>query len=195
MWSSVQVVTAPASAVISAPNMKSRIRVDYTDDDTLIASLINGAIARIDGPEGVGIAMMEQTWRVTYDSFPAVITLPGWPVKSVTTVKYLDTDGAEQTLSTSAYTVGVKREPARIVPAFGTAWPSTRDIIEAVWVDYVVGESDAANVPDDLLDAVSLLTGHLYENREAVTVGVTASELPMAVDSILNRYRRGWVVA
>ena len=195
MWSGVTVVTKPGSDPISTTDMKSRLRVDYADDDTLIGSLISGAVAMIDGPEGIGVGMMEQTWRKTMDCFPSLIMLPGWPIKSVTSVKYLDVDGVEQTVSASDYRVVVAVEPVRLVPAYGKSWPPARNVIGAVWVDYVVGESSAGDVPADLIDAISLIVGHRYENREAVMVGAQPFEVPLGLDGLLSRYRRGQVAA
>jgi uncharacterized phage protein (predicted DNA packaging) len=43
--------------------------------------------------------------------------------------------------------------------------------------------------PDDLEEAVLQVAAHLYENREATLVGVTAQRLPFGVDEIIAGYR------
>lgn len=43
--------------------------------------------------------------------------------------------------------------------------------------------------PADLEQAVLMLAAHLYENREATLVGVTAQEVPFGVAQILGEYR------
>lgn len=43
--------------------------------------------------------------------------------------------------------------------------------------------------PEDLDQAVYLLSAHWYENREASLVAVSAAPLPMGVSAILNEYR------
>ena len=43
---------------------------------------------------------------------------------------------------------------------------------------------------DSILAAIKLTVGHLYENREAVVVGVGAAEVPAGVAELLRPYRR-----
>lgn len=43
---------------------------------------------------------------------------------------------------------------------------------------------------DEIIVAMLLLIGHWYENREAVTVGVSTTETPMAVPMLLWPHRR-----
>ena len=47
----------------------------------------------------------------------------------------------------------------------------------------------ATTVPGPLVQALLLLVGHLYENREAVVVGANAIKLPMAVDWLVMPFR------
>lgn len=50
------------------------------------------------------------------------------------------------------------------------------------------GESQGP-VPEALKQAVRMLVGHWYENREASVVGVAAQPLPMGVDAIVSEFR------
>ena len=49
--------------------------------------------------------------------------------------------------------------------------------------------AEMTEVPADLKEAVRLLTGHLYENREASIVGVSAEEIPFGVWDLINPHR------
>lgn len=49
--------------------------------------------------------------------------------------------------------------------------------------------AEMTEVPADLKEAVRLLVGHLYENREASLVGITAEEIPFGVWDIINQHR------
>ena len=49
--------------------------------------------------------------------------------------------------------------------------------------------ANMAPVPGDLKEAIRQLVGHLYENREATLVGISADELPLGFWDILNQYR------
>lgn len=50
-------------------------------------------------------------------------------------------------------------------------------------------DDTALVLDDDLTTAMLLLIGHWFENREAVVVGSTTSELPMAVEALIAPYR------
>jgi uncharacterized phiE125 gp8 family phage protein len=194
MWHGVSVVTKPSGELITLAKLKARLRIDFDDDDALLQDLLNGAVAAVDGPAGIGYALMQQTWRKSMDCFPCTIVLPGAPVKSVAAITYVDTAGVTQTLDPAEYSVDVDAEPARVTPAYGKAWPGTRDVMGAVKVNYVLGEADAADVLPELVDAVCMLVGHRYERREAVAAG-TMEELPLGVRWILDKHRRGFVAA
>lgn len=51
------------------------------------------------------------------------------------------------------------------------------------------GGAEQDGIPDALVEAVSQLAAHWYENREATLVGVSAQELPFGVWPIINEFR------
>ena len=55
------------------------------------------------------------------------------------------------------------------------------------WLEKPLAEM--TTVPADLKEAVRQLVGHLYENREATLVGISADELPMGFWGILTQHR------
>lgn len=194
MWGGVTVVEKPAQKPVSVAQLKQWLRIDHSDDDQLLAPMLEGAIAKIDGPDGIGYAMMRQTWRKSMDAFPPCILLPGAPVKGIATVRYLDSAGVEQTLPEAAYRLDKDSEPARLVPAPGTTWPPTLRTIGAVKVDYRLGEEAAADVQPALVDAICLIVGHRFKHREAAS-DQTAESLPFGVEWILAAHSRCTVAA
>lgn len=58
----------PAIEPITLSEAKTHLRVDFTDDDTLITTLI--IVARQAVEEFLGRALITQTWQVFYDRFP-----------------------------------------------------------------------------------------------------------------------------
>lgn len=112
------------------------------------------------------------------------------PVKSVESITYIDTDGVLQTLAASAYKLDSISEPCRIVPAYGTAWPATRNEINAVTVSYTCGYGAASDVPEAIKSWMKLRIGAMYENREEIATGrgITAIEMPF-VDGLLQDFR------
>ena len=194
MWDGVTVLTKPTLDAITLAEAKAWMNVDYDDHDELIAEIILGAVGMIDGPAGIGYAMMAQTWKKSYDLFPSSIVLPGWPIASVTTIKYIDADGAEQTLDAANYRVDLTREPVRVHEAWNTSWPTTRLISSAVSIEYVLGVDDPIDVDHAILSALKQIVAHHYEMREAVSE-ISQNVVPMGAQRILTEYSRGRVAA
>ena len=56
------------------------------------------------------------------------------------------------------------------------------------WVLNYTGISGDSTIPSPVNEAIRQLTGHLYANREASLVGVTAQSLPFGVLDLLTPY-------
>jgi len=192
MWTRVKVTQKPSKQPLTLSALKSRVRVDFQADDTLLLNYLNGAVARIDGPAGIGYALMDQEWQWSLDAFPAVLCLPGAPVTSVTSIQYYDVDGVLQTVPPADYRVDLGGDTARVEAVNG--WPATASRFGAVLVSYRLGAAESSGVPDDLIDAISLLVAHRYEIRQAAVNGVLTL-VPLGFDSIVSEYRRPAVSA
>jgi uncharacterized phiE125 gp8 family phage protein len=205
--SSIVVVTPPATEPISLGDAKNFLKVDYPDDDALIETFITAARMRVE--VAAYTKLITQTLALTLDYFPWGRTSSYWngygqrwatdpwpvielepPAQSITSVTYLDPSGALQTLDPSVYRLDANSKPARLTPALNQVWPATAQEIAAVVVTYVAGFGTAAQVPDDLIQAVRLLIDHYYENRAQVMVGtrVVAIEIPEGFDDLVRNY-------
>ena len=141
-----RLITPSAALAVSLASAKLNLRIDNSDSDAIITAWIQGITTHAE--HITGRSFINQTWRVTLDAFPDAIELP-CPVSSVTSVKYLDALGIEQTLAANQYFVDTVSEPGQIVPAAGVTWPDTLDRINAVYVDVVAGYGATdASVPD-----------------------------------------------
>lgn len=49
--------------------------------------------------------------------------------------------------------------------------------------------SEMTTVPADLKQAVLMVVGHFYENREASLIGISAEEVPFGVRDIIDQHR------
>jgi uncharacterized phiE125 gp8 family phage protein len=127
-----------------------------------------------------------QTLELRMDCFPQfLIELQRPPSISVTSIKYIDSNGDTQTLDASKYTTDFNSYVARITPAFNEIWPTTRAIIDAVTIEYVAGYGDADDVPETIKQALLLLITNWYVNREPVVDG-TIAKVPWTIDALLN---------
>jgi uncharacterized phiE125 gp8 family phage protein len=182
-------LVTPASALVTLPEIKKHVRAeDFTDDDAYLESLIEVATGHIDGPEGwLGRALGTQEWLLSLDEFPTCdITLPLPPLQSVDELEYTDEDGATQTITDfREFGVGMANWPGRILPAYDTVWPVTRDEPEAVRITFTAGY---ATVPKPVKHAIMLLVGQWYAVRENATE-IKLSEMPKSVDALLMPLR------
>ena len=195
----LKLITAPAAEPVDLTLAKAHCRITDSQQDALVTLAIESARQAVDGQNGVlGRALITQTWELVMDAFPAgdVIRLPRPPLVSVTSIKYTDVAGSESTFSSAAYVVDTDSTKGRVVLKSGESWPSdTLAAANGVRVRYVAGYGSAAAVPNPIRQAVLLLIGTLYENRESVLVaqGVTVAQLPFGVEALLMPYRIfGW---
>lgn len=104
----------------------------------------------------------------------------------------MDVDGAAGTVSAGDYVVDTDEEPGRVVLKSGETWPAVV-LREAagVRVRFTAGYGNASAVPAPIKQAILLLVGSLYENREDVLVaqGVTVMRIPFGVQALLMPYR------
>lgn len=178
--------TAPTVDPVTVDEAKAHLRIDTPDDDTLIGTLISAV--RGLGESITKRAFMTQTWYLYLDEFPDAILVPLPPLASVTSIKYVDADGATQTLDATEYQI-VKGDPGEIVPADGKSWPSVRDQRDAITIEFVAGYASAAAVPEEIKAWIKIRVATLYENREAVVVGQTVAEIPRDfIDGLLDQY-------
>jgi len=183
------VVTPPTATPVSLDDIRLHCRIDIEDDDPLIFSWIREATDIVQ--QRADRTLCTTTWKLTLDGFPCTILLPRPPIVSVSSIKYFDAGGTQQTLSPTMYKVDTVNNPARIVPAYGQSWPTVRAEINAVEVTYVAGYGTASTVPDAAKAAIRLLCAHRNENREPVNSGNITTPLPESVDALIAHLYTG----
>lgn len=187
----LKLITAATTYPITLAEAKLHCRVDSTDDDALIEALITAATEMCE--QQTGRAIMAQTWELTLDAFPDAFELTRVPVQSVTSLKYYDADGVQQTLSNTLYSLDTADEYGwgYVVPVYAGAWPTSRDQINAVALRYVAGYADAASVPEGLKQWIKLMLSTMYDNREVESYSsraVSTTVKMQFVDRLLDRY-------
>ncbi len=178
----LKLVTKPTVEPLTLDEVKDHLRIELTDgtEDALISRLIVAARRRAEN--FLWRAIMKQTWDYFLDDFPGgsgTILLPLPPLQSITTVKYIDLDGNQQTLAATLWKVDAVSEPARLVPAFNETWPSTREEINAVEIRFVAGYTDIGQVPEEVKSAMKMMMGSWYENRESLREGGELQPVPL----------------
>lgn len=188
-WS---LVTGPADEPVTIYDMQAHLRVVSNYDDAVIDAYIPAARSWVE--EYTGRSLRTQTWLYSCAAFADAIRLPrAAPLQSVTHVKYYNLSGTLTTVSSSLYTVRTDSDLGAVDLAPDQVWPSdvaTRG--DAVRITYVAGATTAEAVPAPLVQAIRLLVGHWYGNREAVAMGVTPTTIPFGVEALCAPWRVWW---
>jgi uncharacterized phiE125 gp8 family phage protein len=181
---------APTEYPVSLAEAKAHLNITVATDDPYITTLIANATERAEVK--CGRQFCTATYVLRLDEWPDVILVPRPPLISVTSVKYYDTDGVQQTLTlTTDYTYDIYSEPGRIHPAYACTWPSVRAIPNAIEVTYTCGYGAAADVPINIRHAIKILVSHYYEQRDLVVTGTIVTAIPETVDRLLTPYKVG----
>lgn len=183
----ITVFTAPVSEPITLAEAKLQCRVDHDDEDELIVMLI--AAARQHAETMLHRNIITQTLDAYFDEFSCEIKLP--PLQSVTSITYVDTAGATQTLAADQYLVDAVSQPARIAQAYGVTWPATRAQNNAVRVRFVAGYGLPGAVPQCIKSWMLIRIATLYENRQEIIIGPGGKiEIEASfIDSLLDSER------
>lgn len=180
------ITTAPAADPLTTAETKTYLRIDSSDEDTLVANLIKAA--RIQCEAETKRVLINTTFTLYLPCFPGPlgrIWLIKGPLSSVTSVKYYDSGGTLTTVDSADYQVNLKGKWGTIVPAINGQWPTTQDDKEnAVEIAYVAGfGASSSYVPETLRTGMLLFCSHLYENRKIVEFG-NVSAIPMSVKAL-----------
>lgn len=185
---SLTLITAPAAEPITAADAITRahLRLDDATDDSLVGLYI--AAARRQAEQITGRCLIEQTWELWLDAFPAAeIDLRLAPVSAIVSVTYTDTAGADQVLDPDAYLLDAVTSAAWLLPAVDTDWPETQDIANAVRIRFTAGYGATGDdVPEDIRLWLLATVAHWYRSREIA--GAAMQPLP-CLSGLLDPYR------
>jgi uncharacterized phiE125 gp8 family phage protein len=200
---------------VTLAQAKDWLRVDSSDEDSLITTLIEAARQRVE--EITRRALITQQFEFSLDQFPTggrvisgafqsnsrlvvqsrggfdcgrEILLPKPPLVSVQSLKYYDQDGTLQTLDSAAYHVDAAAKPGRIVLADNYDWPEVSIRPNAVVIAYTAGYGDApGEIPQALRVAIKFMLAHWYSTRTPINVGSIMSQVPETAEALLWQYR------
>lgn len=179
-------VTPPAETPVSLEDLKrhARLKVSATAEDSELTGYLRAAVRMCEG--ACGRAFVDQTWRVHLPCFSSLVRL-GYGAARVASISYLDADGVQQTLAD--FQERIVFAGLEVFPAPGATWPAVQaDTVRAVTIDYVAGFGGAADVPDDIKDAILITALELYERRTKTEVGTVLARHD-TVDSLLAPYK------
>jgi len=179
--------TAPSVKPVDQTTVKTHLRVDGSDEDTLIA--IYTGVATDIAEKRTGRSLITQTWDESFQSPTAKTALSKGPAQSLVSVKYYDTDNVLQTATLSDFTL-IKGNDCQWIES--SNWPATYSRSDAITVQYIVGYGDMPeSIPPTFSAIILLLVGVYYEMRMDADE-VKLNPIPHGVESLINLEQVGW---
>ncbi len=177
------VLTAPAVEPVSPQEISEQARIDIHDEDGWVFDAIKAARELCE--VFIKRCFIDTKLQMNLDRFPVGEFFLRRPrLISVTSIKYLDTNGTQQTLSASAYSVDIKSEPGRLTPAYNLTWPDTRVDTNAIEIIYHAGYgTTAATVPNSVKQAIKVTVANWFNNREEQGVLPDVAKTLLACES------------
>lgn len=186
--------TYASTDYITIAEVKSHLRLTSTDDDAYLATLLNACFDYVSNVVGYEVRKSTVDYFFTQSDCGS-FHIPA-RIMSLTSVKYRDAAGDLQTvdpadydqvLTISAnygYDVTLINAPSSL---YDYGWKYKITVVEGFGK---TGDSvDTSKIfPDAIRQAIYLLCEHYYTQRGAVSVGVSAMELPLGIENLLSNY-------
>lgn len=147
--------SAPATEPLTLAEAKLYLRVDNTDEDTLISDLI--VAARMMAETWLRRSLITQAWKIAYDDgIPEDVQLPMGPVNSVSSVVAVNRDASVQVIDSAGYWLDAAQNRLMLDnPLLGFR----------IEITYATGYGDAAAVPTPIKQGMLAHIAALYDSR------------------------------
>lgn len=186
----LKVTVSPTEEPLTPDEVKSQIKIDHTLEDSLITIEIQAAREYVENK--LGVALVTQTIEEKLHEFPLKdrlnpmrgIFLKRYPLVTVSSIAYKDSDGNSQTIDSDDYTLVTSSKPPIIAPKNGVSWPTTLEEVGSITVTYTAGYGAASAVPADIKQAMLLIISNWFDNRSN-----SVQEKWTAADNILMKRR------
>ncbi len=180
----LSLLTPPTALPITLAMLKAELRIEGTDEDAFLQTLIAAATRRVEFE--CGLALINQSWRLLRDFWPRdrILSIPLHPVRAITSLRVVK-DGVAAIPPEESYSVDLSGRPARIMARCGFPQPDSG--LNTVQVDIDAGFGPGPeDVPADLKLAVCRLAAHWYEDRSGLD---DCPRLPGSVQTLLAPWR------
>ena len=175
-----------AAEVVGLLDAKTHLRVDHDDEDELISMMTASATEMVSNH--TGLILGSEGWQFSVGPQAGRLRIPVAPVRSLTSVQYLDRDRAAQNASLDDFLLIADYSRPYLMPIDGTSWPITARDDDAITVTVAAG---LLELPPPLKVAILMMLSHLYEDRGDNAM----DEIPTTVRVLVEPYRRNWVEA
>jgi uncharacterized phiE125 gp8 family phage protein len=177
-------VAGPAVEPVSVPEMRAALRAE-AGEEALIGALIRAARLLVEAQ--ARLALIEQTWRLALDRWPAgrLMRLPVAPVLGLEAVRVHD-GTAFHALDPGLLQLDPAGDPPRLL--VDPVAPDPGRPMGGIEIELRAGfGAEPQAVPEPLVQAVRLLVGRWFEHRGDA---LHDAPLPADVAALIAPYRR-----
>lgn len=190
--------TPPALEPVTLTEAKAHLRVDSTDDDVYIATLITAAREWVE--QYLDRTLVHTQWVMRFDKFPPDgtqdIELPRPPMVASGTatavaLTYTAENGTTVAYSSNTFRVDRASTPGAVKALYGQTWPPHLQDDNSIAVTWWAGYgANGPSVPAAIRHAMLMLLGTWYERRASAD-NLGGSEVPFGVRSLLDSQKWG----
>lgn len=183
MRSKLTRLTTPSADVVTLQQVKDHLKIDGTDSDTYLGTLISTAVELV--YQVTGRQLLTCNYRLDVDSFRD-IELPKPPFNALISITYKDENGDTQTLSESSYSIDDAIEPAVI--SFANDLPNTQaDVNLPISISYTTGYADADAIPAMIKHYTLMVVGTMFDTSRTTNSEYALHHTPMA-DALIRPF-------
>lgn len=172
-------VSVAGAMPVTLEEAKAYLKVEGTDEDTLITSLIKAATRLCESYAGLSFTSQTRTVALDYFPYGKGIPLPYGPVAEVDSFEYVDSNGDDETLAVDTGYVIDNTGSVYLLNAYDS-WPDGSGAI-------ITYEAGFEVTPDEIKVAVLQCVANLYEMRQG-----EGDPLNWSVRTLLDAYKVYW---
>lgn len=178
----VKVITPPTTEPLSLEEAKQHLRIDGSEDDSLILSLIKQAREWCEDYQGK--KYITQTLELVLDLFPSDRQIEFRncsPIQNVDSFKYTDKDGIVREFE--GYIVDKDSFINRVVLNTSKYWPTTELMpVNGIRIQFIAGFGNASAVPESIKWA---MVAHMKILADGVLISLKDGE-KQKIESVRN---------
>ena len=176
----IRQVTPPSVLPVSLSEARWQCSLLDGRQDDLLLTLIRSASAYVE--THIRARLCEQTVMFISPKFPSV--LPIYPVQSITSVEYIDSDGATQALDSADYYITTASMYPKMTAI--TDWPAVDDRPDAVKITAVMGFTAT---PEDIKAAILMRVKESFDRRSESVAGISTAPAFVRIADLLVPHR------